>query len=85
MSESIEISGHKNEVAEDEYTGPVRQAIASFLRDHPGFTIDTIDGNDVVGWCVYCRFPLLDGSDFHESEDGVMWCERHDAPEEPAA
>lgn len=84
MAESIEISGRKLEFAEDEYTGTVAEAVAAFRRDYPGFTIDTIDGEDVIHWCEVCGCPLFEDSDYYESEDGVTWCKSHDAPEEPA-
>lgn len=77
MSKDVEISGHKHEFGGDEYAGPLKKAIASFRRDYPGFTIDTIDDKWVIGWCEDCGCPLFEDSDYHESEDGIMWCKSH--------
>lgn len=44
-----------------------------------GFFIQEIDGKALLGICEYCGMPVLDGDDYREDEDSIIW---HTACEE---
>lgn len=73
---TVQIEGRAVEHVEKEYPLGITEAVAKFREEHPGFDIEAINGEAVIGWCESCGCPLFEPSEYYIDAD-VAWCKSH--------
>ena len=54
-------------------TNSKKEAAAQFVLRYPPCHILEIDGREFIGFCENTGHPILEGDNYQEDAEGVMW------------
>ena len=60
----------------------VKECLSKLRARHPEISVNSIDDNEVVGFCESCGEPLFEDTPKYTDSDGVFICTAHGTPTE---